>query len=96
LLVPAQKLDQALETTRSMMSSKEGKQEYKKRAGIERTLLQGVRRGTLRSSRYRGLEKTHLQEIAVAAGINVLRTVNFLNQQPIANTRVSRFERLAN
>ncbi len=93
--IPAQKLYQALEKTRSMMSSAAGKQEYKKRAGIEGTLSQGVRRGTLRRSRYKGLEKTHLQEIATATGINLLRTINFLNEKPIAKTRVSRFARLA-
>jgi transposase len=96
IFIPAQKLYQALERTRSTMSSEEGKQEYKRRAGIEGTLSQGVRRGTLRRSRYKGLEKTHLQEVATAAGINVLRTMNFLNQEPIAKTRISRFARLAN
>jgi transposase len=96
VFIPAQKLYQALEKTRSMMSSEEGKEEYKKRAGVEGTLSQGVRRGTIRRSRYRGLEKTHLQEIATATGINILRTVNFLNQKPIAKTRISRFARLAN
>lgn len=96
IFIPAQKLYQALEKTRSTMSSEEGKQEYKRRAGIEGTLSQGVRRGTIRRSRYKGLEKTHLQEVATAAGINVLRTMNFLNQEPIAKTRISRFARLAN
>ncbi len=96
VFIPAQKLYQALEKTRSMMSSEEGKQEYKKRAGVEGTISQGVRRGTIRRSRYKGLEKTHSQEVAAATGINVLRTINFLNQEPIAKTRVSRFARLAN
>jgi transposase len=70
--------------------------EYKKRAGIEGTISQGVRRGTLRRSRYRGLEKTHLQEVATATAINIVRAVNFLNQETPAKTRVSRFARLAN
>jgi transposase len=95
ILIPAQKLSQALSKTRKMVSSEEGKQEYKKRAGVEGTLSQGVRRGTIRRTRYRGLEKTHLQEVATATGINILRTVNFLKQKPIAKTRVSRFARLA-
>jgi len=70
--------------------------EYRKRAGIEGTISQGVRRGTLRRSRYRGLEKTHLQEVATATAINIVRAVNFLNREIPAKTRVSRFARLAN
>ena len=96
VFIPAQKLYQSLEKTRSIMSCEEGKQEYKRRAGIEGTISQGVRRGTIRRSRYRGLKKTYLQEVAAATGINILRTVNFLNQKPIARTRVSKFARLAN
>jgi len=96
VFIPAQKLYQALEKTRSMLSSAEGKEEYQRRAGIEGTLSQGVRRGALRRSRYRGLEKTNLQEVATASGINLLRTINFLNEKSIAKTRVSRFARLAN
>jgi transposase len=87
---------EALERTRRKLDSSEGGNEYKKRAGIEGTISQGVRRGTMRRSRYRGLEKTHLQEVATATAINIVRAVNFLNLQPIAKTRVSRFSRLAN
>jgi transposase len=86
---------QALEQSRQKLASEEGKQEYKKRAGIEGTLSQGVRRGSLRRSRYQGLQKTHLQEVATAAGINILRAVNFLNGKPLAKTRISRFAKLA-
>ncbi len=34
---------------------------YNKRAGIEGSISQGVRRSALRQSRYIGLAKTHLQ-----------------------------------
>jgi transposase len=85
-----------LSRPRRKLASDEGRSEYKKRAGIEGTISQGVRRGTLRRSRYRGLEKTHLQEVATATAINIVRAVNFLNLEPPAKTRVSRFARLAN
>jgi transposase len=96
LQMPSREMYQALEQTRKKLGSFEGRNECKKRAGIEGTISQGVRRGTLRRSRYRGLEKTHLQEVATAAAINIVRTVNFLNLKPLAKTRVSRFSRLAN
>jgi transposase len=95
LALPAKALHEALAKTRKLFFSDEGEREYQKRAGIEGTLSQGVRRGGLRRCRYRGLAKTHLQEVATAAAINILRTVNFLEQKPIAKTRVSRFARLA-
>lgn len=96
LLLPTRELHQALEQTRNSLSNEDGKARYKRRAGIEGTISQAVRRGSLRRSRYRGLQKTHLQEIAVATGMNILRSINFLNNQPIAKTRVSRFARLVN
>jgi transposase len=96
LQLPPRELYEALEQTRGKLASDEGREEYKKRAGIEGTISQAARRGTGRRSRYRGLEKTHLQEVATATGINLLRTVAFLNGQAVAKTRVSRFKRLAN
>jgi len=87
---------QALEQTRKKLASDAGRNEYKKRAGIEGTISQGVRRGSMRRSRYIGLEKTHLQEVATGAAINIVRAVNFLNGEKPAKTRVSRFARLAN
>lgn len=96
LQVPGREMYEALEQTRRKLSSEEGRREYRKRAGIEGTISQAVRRGTLRRARYRGLEKTHLQEVATATAINIVRAVNFLNLKPLAKTRVSRFARLAN
>jgi transposase len=95
LVLPTKALHEALTKTRKLISSEEGKREYGKRAGIEGTLSQCIRRGSLRRCRYIGLAKTHLQEVATAAAINILRTVNFLNQKPTAKTRISRFARLA-
>jgi transposase len=61
-------LYEAQATMREILSTAEGRREYQNRAGIEGTLSQGVRRGSLGHSRYRGLQKTHLQEVATAAG----------------------------
>ena len=96
LQLPRRDYYEALKTSREKLSGEDGKREYKRRAGIEGTLWQAVRRGTLRRSRCRGLQKTHLQQAATAAaGSNVLRTVNYLNQAPTAKTRVSRLAGLA-
>lgn len=86
---------EALEAARARFSSATGQQLYKRRAGIEGTLSQGVRTFGLRRTRYRGLPKTHLQHVAIAAAINVERIVAWCDDRPRATTRTSRFAALA-
>jgi transposase len=86
---------EALDMARAWYASEEGRQRYKQRAGVEGTLSQGVRAFGLRQTRYRGLAKTHLQHIAIAAAINVDRIVAWLEEHPRAKTRTSRFAALA-
>ena len=95
LLLMPQPEYEALKTARANHASPEGQQRYKRRAGIEGTLSQGVRAFGMRQTRYRGLAKTHLQNIAVAAAMNFERLVNWLTGVPRAKTRVSRFAALA-
>jgi Transposase DDE domain len=54
-----------------------------------------VRAFGLRQTRYQGLEKTHLQHVAIAAAINIDRIVAWLDERPRAKTRTSRFAALA-
>ena len=68
---------------------------YRRRAGVEGTLSQGVRAFGMRRSRYIGLAKTGLQQVCTAAAINVSRVVHWLNGRPRAKTRVTRFAALA-
>lgn len=68
---------------------------YHKRAGIEGTFTQTIRNSGLRQTRYFGLRKTHLQHVVTAAATNILRIINWLNNLPLAPTRISRFAALA-
>jgi len=86
---------EALHLARTRLSHEENLKEYQKRAGVEGSLSQGVRRFGLRRSRYVGLTKTHFQQVAIAAAMNAVRVVNHLEGKPLAPTRVSRFARLA-
>jgi transposase len=85
----------ALEAARQRQETDDFKEKYKQRAGIEGTISQGVRACGLRSARYIGQAKTHLQQIAVAAAINVSRLGDWLHGVKREQTRVSRFARLA-
>jgi transposase len=71
------------------------KQLYDKRAGIEGTISQGVRRMGLRRSRYIGLPLTRLQHLATAAAINLFRVFDWLTGARSSKTPASAFVALA-
>jgi transposase len=63
---------------------------YGKRAGVEGTISQSVFALGMRRSRYRGLEKTHLQHVFTVMAMNVTRVLNWYNEVPRAQTRTTR------
>jgi transposase len=95
LRLPPQDQYEALAAAQTWSASEEGQQLYKRRAGVEGTLSQGVRAFGLRRTRYWGVAKTHLQHVAIAAAINIDRIVAWLDERPRAMTRLSRFAALA-
>ena len=86
---------EALLAARKRQTTEAFKNLYGQRAGIEGTISQGVRRMGLRQARYLGLSRTHLQHVATAAAINVVRAVNWLMGEVPEPTRVSPFQALA-
>jgi transposase len=85
---------QALQQGRERAKTKDFKEIYAQRAGVEGTISQGVRVMGLRRSRYIGLEKTHLQHVATAAAMNFVRLFHWLSGEPHAQTRCSAFVQL--
>ena len=94
LLLHPENEHRALREARSLMQTEEGKRLYAKRAGVEGTVSQAVRRCGLRRTRYRGLAKTHLGHLATAAALNLTRAATWLGGREPAQTRTSRFQRL--
>lgn len=84
----------ALRQARTRQKTKAFCERYHARAGIEGTLSAGVHNSGMRRSRYIGLAKTHLQNVAIAAALNVFRLVAWLEEIPRSRTRVSPFARL--
>ena len=76
------------------LNTPEGKALYAQRAGVEGTISQGVRNHGMRRSRYMGIRKTHLQEIASASAINIYRLANWFNNKPLEKSRESAFYQL--
>jgi transposase len=68
---------------------------YAQRAGIEGAISQGVRAFGLRQARYRGLRKTHLQDVATATAMDLSRLRHWFDGDVPTTTRRSRFARLA-
>ena len=95
LRLPPQDQYEAVAAAQTWSASEEGQHLYKRRAGVEGTLSQGVRAFGLRRTRYWGLAKTHVQHVAIAAAINIDRLVAWLDEHPRALTRLSRFAALA-
>jgi transposase len=94
LMMPPCQQCEALQQLRTQIDTPQGRRQYRRRAGMEGTLSQAVRRCDVRHAHYRGLAKTHLQHVATAVALNVIRTVNHLQQKPLASTRHSRFANL--
>ena len=85
----------ALQKARQRQQDPDFPQQYTRRAGIEGTLSQAICALGLRQSRYIGLAKTHLQHVLIAAALNWIRIVAWLDAIPRANTRISHFAALS-
>ena len=68
----------ALQAARQRQTTEVFRAQYRKRAGIEGTLSQCIRRSGLRHTRYIGLRKTHLQQLCTATARNVVRVMDWL------------------
>lgn len=84
----------ALQAARAREATPDDAREHARRAGIEGTLSQGIRRCGLRRTRYRGLAKTHLQHVLTATALNLLRLTNWLAGDTPETTRRSPFATL--
>lgn len=76
---------------KQQQTTPEWREKYKKRSGIEGTMSQGVHSTGLRRSRYRGLRRCHLHNLAAAAAINIQRLTDWAEHVPRSTTRRSRF-----
>ncbi len=84
----------ALQAARQRQQTPEFISLYNLRAGVEATISQAVRGFGLRRSRYFGHAKTHLQQVAIAAAMNLVRLVRWISGDDLAPTRQSHFSRL--
>lgn len=93
--IQERELVEMVEAKRAFQKTQVYKDLYRQRAGVEGTISQATWVLGMRRSRYWGLEKTHLQNVFIAAAINLTRVINWLFEKPLAQTRHSRFAALA-
>ncbi|MGP4085190.1 IS1182 family transposase [Streptomyces sp. KR55] len=79
---------------RQEQQTKEWKQRYDIRAGVEGTISQVVRRTGIRRTRYTGLAKIHLGNVLTVDAINIIRIDAWLTGTPLGSTRTSHLARL--
>src|SRR4051794_6426155 len=82
---------EALRAAREREQTDAYTKEYARRAGVEGTLSQAVRRCGLRRSRYVGLARTHLGHVLTATAVNFVRIGEWLAGTPRAKTRYPSF-----
>jgi transposase len=95
LLIRRQAEFAALQAARRRQTTPAFKTQYRARAGVEGTHSQAVHRCGLRRTRYRGLAKTALGHLFIAAALNLVRVAAWLAEAPRSRTRRSAFARLA-
>lgn len=86
---------EAQQEARQRQQTTEFKEACHLRAGVEGTISQTAYALGARQARYRGIAKTHLQNLATAAATNLLRVIAWLNEVPRSVTPQSHFARLA-
>ncbi|WP_406473341.1 IS1182 family transposase [Streptomyces sp. NBC_01615] len=94
LTLLTQPQQQALDQRRREQETAEWRAAYGTRAGVEGTISQAVRVTRTRTTPYRGLHKTHLGHVLIAAGLNLHRLNAWWTETPIGTTHISRFARL--
>ncbi|MFE0632757.1 transposase [Streptomyces sp. NPDC058864] len=91
---PPNPQQQALDQRRREQETAQWRAAYGTRAGVEGTISQAVRVTRTRTTPYRGLHKTHLGHMLIAAGLNLHRLDAWWTETPIGTTHISRFARL--
>jgi transposase len=83
-----------LQAARQRQQTQEFKDQYALRSGVEGSISHAAFTLGLRRTRYRGVVNTHLQHLATAAAINLIRVTHWLADVPRSQTRKSRFAAL--
>ncbi|UWZ36374.1 transposase [Dactylosporangium roseum] len=94
ITVHPEPIHQARMAAHTAQHSDQWRKTYHARAGIEGTVSEAVRGPNLRHARYRGLAKTHLQNVVSAMAINISRLGTYFDTKPATQRRPTRIHQL--
>jgi transposase len=94
LFLRPREIHEAVAAARAEEGTREWKDRYKARAGVEGTMHQASHVTGIRRARYLGLDKTRLEHLAAATAINVIRLDAWYAGKPIDRTRTTHLQRL--
>lgn len=94
ITVHPEPIHEARMAAHAAQDSDQWRKTYNARAGIEGTISEAVRGPNLRYARYRGLAKTHLQNVLSAMAINIGRLGAYPDVKPTTQRRPTRIHEL--
>ncbi len=94
LFLRPREIHQAVAAARAGQDTREWKDRYKARAGVEGLMHQATCVTGIRRARYPGLGKTRLEHLAAATAINVIRLDAWYAGRPLDRTRTTHLQRI--
>ena len=94
LFLRPREIHEAVIAARAGQDTRQWKDRYKARAGVEGTMGQASHVTGIRYARYAGLPKTRLEHLAAATAINVIRLDAWYTGKPTDRTRTTHLQRL--
>ena len=94
LFLRPREIHEAVAAARAGQDTRQWKDRYKARAGVEGTMAQAAHVTGIRRARYLGLDKTRLEHLAAATAINVIRLDAWYTGRPLDRTRTTHLQRL--
>jgi transposase len=93
LFLRPREIHEAVTAARAGQDTRQWKDRYNARAGVEGTMAQASHVTGIRRARYPGLGKTRFEHLAAATAINVIRLDAWYSGKPIDRTRTTHLQR---
>ena len=94
LFLRPREIHEAVAAARAGQDTRQWKDRYKTRAGVEGLMHQATCVTGIRRARYLGLGKTRLEHLAAATAINVIRLDAWYSGRPLDRTRTTHLQRI--
>ncbi len=94
LYLRPREIHEAVTAARAAEDTRDWKDRYKTRAGVEGTIAQASHVAGIRHARYLGLPKTRFEHLAAATAINLIRLDHWYASHPLDRTRTTHLQHI--